>query len=371
MLKNYFEIDENETVRSFLKELSEKKNSQYIILEGEPKYFVDVRSIALKIKNSDEKLKNLKKPLSKVEGNEILDYVKHIIESGDRVIEINSGYFDFINALEYIIKQDYNFLNLPISDLKIKEIFALNSKDKISHARNLFLKNRINILPVIDDTKIVGEIRPIDLLVNELFSDKIGKANFYDSKKDQSLWDLPIENISNKKPHTIEHTLTIKDVITKMISKKLPSVIISSNDEIYGVISYKDIFKLVKKDQEIDTYNIEYNGVGDLYEDEFDLIQDMADKAMIKITKLSQYNHLKISFKTHGNTQGTHKKKFEIKALISHGNKVLNVEKEISRGTSDEEYNDRVNINWNTPQMVQEVLSILERKVKEEKRKNR
>ena len=371
MLKNYFEIDENKTVSSFLKDLNDKKNSQYIILEGEPKYFVDVRSIALKIKNIDEKLKNLKRPLSIIYAGEELDYLEHIIETGDRVIGVDNKYFDFIDALKLIIKNNYDFLNTNLSTLNKKEIFALNSEDKISHARNMFIKNRVNILPVIDETKIVGEIRPIDLLVNELFDTKIERTSYNSNNEIEKLWNLPVSNFSNKKPHKLDYNLTIADAVNKMIEKNLPSIIISDGEELYSIISYKDVFKLVKKNKELSKFNIEYNGISNLYDDELDLIKIMAEKTMLKITKISNYDNLKLSFKTYGNTEGTHKHKMGIKLLLSKGNKIINVDKEISKGTNDETYNDRVNINWNTPSMVQEALLILQNKVKNEKNKKR
>lgn len=370
MLKNYFEIDENTTVNAFLKDLSEKKNSQYIILDTVPKYFVDTRTVALKSQNQDEKLKNLKKPLSKSSGNTQEEYFLHLMASGDRVIETDEGFYDFVDALEFIKNSDFSFLTNLVSQTPLKEIYALNLNDKIAAARNLFLKHRVNILPVIEDKKIIGEVRPMDLLVNNLYSHDMDRGDFYDTKKKGSLWNLLIENLLNKKPLIVEQNQTYKFAIDLMIKKKVPSIIISDNEELFTVLSYNDIFKLAGKTLETSKYNVEYNGISELFEEELDLIKDMVEKSMDKIIKISNYDNIKISFKTHGNTQGTHKKKFQVKILLSHGNKILNIDKEVSRGTNDEESNDRVNQSWNTPQMVQESLSILESKVKEEKRKS-
>jgi hypothetical protein len=156
-----------------------------------------------------------------------------------------------------------------------------------------------------------------------------------------------------------------------MIKKKLPSLIITDNDKLYSVISYKDVFKLYKKDIEKYQYSIEYSGSSNLYDDDFDLIQDFAEKSIKKINKISNYDNLKISFKQIGEKEAGHQKKFSVKILLSEGNKTLHVEKEIVEGTSDELHNDKVKGKWNMPQTVQQTLSALEKKVLEEKRKNK
>lgn len=370
MLKNYFEINENETIMSFLKNLNDKKNTQYLILEGGTNAFVDIRTIAMKLHRSDEKLKSLKKPLSSSKSGHVADFFAQLVASGDRVIKVNDGYFDFLDGLKYILDKNFDFLENRLDLVSKKEIFALNLDDKISQARSLFIKNKINILPIIEGKKLIGELRPMDLLVNSLFTDNSNKKDYYNENYDSGVFNLPIENLGNNKPITLQVTSTFKDAVEKMIEKKLPSIIVILNDDLYTVVSYKDVFKNVLGENIVKNYMIEYNGVSDLYEDDLDLIEDLSEKTMKKISEISNYDLLKISFKTHGNTQGSHKKKSEINLVLSHGNKIIHIDKEILGGTSDELSNDKVKQRWNTPLMIQETLKILEKKVKEERRKS-
>lgn len=373
MQKNFFDIDENQTVGTFLKEVSDKKNMQYIILDTEPKSFVDVRTIALKMHQPNEKLKGLKKPLSESKGKNNSEHTQHLIETGDRIILTKDGYFDFLEAIDEILSKNFDFLEKPLNEISRKEIFALSENDKISNAKSFFVQKRVNLLPVIDKLKILGEVRTMDLLVSDLLNaDKNdNKANYYDDNYESSVWNLPISNIMNQRPLTVPHDAKIKNVLELMKNKKIPSLIVENNGNLHSVISYKDIFKLVKKDLETGEYTLEYNGSGNLYDDEFDLIQDFVEKSMKKITKLSDYNMLKIFFKIHGNTKGSHQKKFEVSLNLSCGNKVIHVDKEIVGGTSDEISNDKVKGKWNVPLTVQEALKVLEKKVLEEKRKNK
>lgn len=386
MLVNHIGIDENTIVGNFLKDVKEKKNMQYFILETTPRSFVDVRTISLKLHDLNEKFKALKKPITYSKGKNNDEYTLTLMESGERVIETADGYFDFLDALKHIRENGNNFLNIKIKELGgRKEIFALTPEDKISTARNLFVHKRVNILPVIENMEVVGEVRTFDLLATNLFlsesrrgthsnPDAFGRGTageFYTEKYKDSTINLPVENIINKRPIKISCEKTMADAIDIMIDKKIPSIIVTEGDSnLYSIVSYKDVFKLLRKDLEVEKYKIEYTGTSDLYPDEFDLIQDFTERTMKKISKMSKYNLLKVSLKSHGNTEGTHMRKFSVALVLSEGNRILHVDKEMVSGTTDEETNDRVRGKWNVPLLVQEALSNLEKQVKEEKRKN-
>jgi len=364
MLKNYYEINENESVGSFLKEVNDKKNSQYLILNTSPVSFIDIRTIALKAHSNLEKLKSLKKNITVSKSNEKKENLSLLIDSGDRVIKTNSDFFDFLDGLKLISESKYDFFLKSLADSASSEIFAVNEEDKISNARNYMINHKINLLPVIDKLKVIGEVRMIDFLVNNLFEKNSQNSNFKDARK---IYDLPISNLVNKKPITLDVSNTYLDAINLMIEKKLPSIIITRKEELYSVISYRDIFKLIKKDAFRKNYLIEYVGSSNIFPDELDLVNDYAQRTMDKISKISNYDLLKISFKVHGNKDGTHKKKLSVNLLLSKGNKVIHMDCEMVPGTSDEEHNDKKWGTWNVAQMVQESLFNLKKKVKSSK----
>jgi len=372
MLKNYFDVDENTEISSFLKNLDDKKNGHYVILKGEES-FVDIRTIALKAHLVNEKLKNLKKPLSTCIKCSEEDKFNQLVESGDRVIKIGKEkFYSFLDALNHILKNNNSFLKDKLSNTRRNEIFAINLNDKISDAKNLFIKKRVNLLPVVDEQlNILGELRPMDLLVSDLYITDSKKSDYYNENYDKPKLNLPVENLINKKPISLEVNLTYKDAIKKMIEKKLTSIIITNKDKLYTIISYKDIFRFALTSMIEDKYNIEYSGISDLFEDDFDLIQDLVDSTIKKIVKVSNYNHLKVAFKSHGNTEGGHKRKFSVNIVLSEGNSIIHVVKEIVGGTSDELSNDKIKQNWNTPLLVQDALKVLFRRVIEEKKKNK
>lgn len=374
MLTNYYKIEQESTVGNFLKEINDKKNSRYIILEDEKSY-IEFKEIALNVKDVNEKLKTLKRPLSYCDSNNNKDYLYHLIESGDLVIKTDSGLFDLNDAYSQIKEENFEFLENSIEEIDSRhEVFALNENDKISSAKTLFKEKKTNLLPVIENLKIIGELRPIDLLVNELFKSGNHEKSSYYTEKQDSVLNLPVSNIYNQKPLTICKTDKIKQALELMKDKSLPSVIVTQSNEdktIYSIFSYKDLFRLIREENQKDLYSLEIVGSKNLYEDEHELIDIYARRTMNKIVKLSDYDNLKITIKTIGNTTGTHLRKMDLKFLLSKGNHILTIEKEVHSSIVDENLNSHQKENWNIPKMAQEALKNLEKMVKNEFQKNK
>lgn len=357
MQRNYFEITPEASVASFLSEFSEKNNTNFIILSSQPKSFVDMRTLSLRAHNKDEKLQNLKQVLPKV--NSKGEAKLQLINSGAKVVEIQdeSNYYDIYDALKEILKSDEKFLSKTLKESSRNEIFALNSSDSIAHARSTFLKKRINLLPVIEGLKIIGEVRPFDLLISGLLTQTKEKKELFKESYTKDLEALPISNILNKKPLSLNSNQTYKDAISLMVEKKIPSVIVTYNEELYSIISYKDIFKEIQKNLNLKEFVIQYSKASELFEDEFDLVQEYVEKAMKKISSISSYDTLNVNFKAHGNVDGTHQKRYSLTLNLSSGNHTLHIDKEMQEG------------KWNLGLLVLDALQALEKKVKEEKKK--
>ena len=368
MLTNHYSIDEEKSVSAFLKEMNEKKNIHYIILDTNPKSLVDSRTLALKINNREEKLKTLKKTLPWTSATDKLEILNFLIESGESIVESQEGYFDFINALEEILNSNSEILKIKLNEIAPREIYALNSTDSIADAKRLFIQKKINILPVINNLEVIGEIRINDLLASKLF-EKNENKDYYSENHEKSVFNLGVENLMNSKPHLINFHSNLKEVIQLMIQKKLPSLIVTKENQVYSIVSFKDIFKIYKKNNQKQEFEINIIGEEILFEDELSLVRGFALKTMQKISKISHYKNLKISYKNHGNKDDSHMRKGEMKLTLDDGGKVLNVSKDISTGTSDEHFNNKVKTKWNLAKMTQEALKTLEQKVIDEKNK--
>lgn len=114
---------------------------------------------------------------------------------------------------------------------------------------------------------------------------------------------------------------------------------------------------------------IDISGGSNLFKDELTLIEKFANNFMKKVNRISDYNHLKISLKSMGNTSGTHLRKIDVRLMLSKGNKVLVHEKQISTGTSDELTNNKRHEDYNVPKLVKDTFRALEIKLKSQKNK--
>ena len=365
MLKNHYNVDENETVSSFLKEVKDKKNSNYIILDTQPTMYVNIRDIALKSHDMKEKLKTLKKHLPKIEETDKEAMVDFLINSGEQVVKVNEDYLDYVEALKFIQEKDFKFLDTRLDEDPKKQIYALNEDDKLSQARHLLIEHKINLLPVINESmEVVGEIRTIDLLVSNIYDREISKEYYNSERNHKTLLNTPITNLMNKNPLTLDSSQKVRDALKVMVEKKIPSLIVKREGKIYSVITYKDIFKYYNKVKQSDkNYSVEIIGTKELFEDEKALIRRFTEKTAKKIASRTPYNEIKLVFKTHGKEQSGHMKKGSITVNAYSGNKVITAQKEISPGTSDEEVNDKQKEDWNIPKLAQDALKTLEESV--------
>lgn len=368
MLTNYYNYDENKTVSSFLREVKEKKNFNYIVLDTQPKTFVDIRTLSLKTHNEDEKLKTLKKNLSVTNEKEKPELLNYLIKTGELVVEYPKGFFDFLEGLKEIKNQKPQFLKNSLQEIAKTEVYALNKEDKISTAKHIFTEHGLNLLPVInEELEVIGELRTKDLLTSGLY-DQHAK-DYYSEQSPISVVNTPVENIMYEKPLTIESHKKVKDAIDMLLEKQVPSIIITQDNQIYSIISYKEIFKMYQQETKQKEYSLEYVGFDNLFEDEAYFIKKIANKVASRISKTSPYNEIKLTFKVHGNKEESHLKKGEIICAAMAGKRIISVNKEISPGTSDEEFNDKKKEDWNIGKLTQQTLSVLEEKIAKENKK--
>ncbi len=350
MIKNYFDTDPDKTISFVLKKAGEKKHSNFIIVNTIPKSFVDINNLALSMKSEEEKIRNFIQTIPKQTNESETDT---LIKSGTRLILTKDDIiFDFVNALESIKN---SIENQKIASLPQKKINTLMIHHPISYAKSMLSKKKISILPVIDDnSNIIGEVRPIDLLLS------YSKEKIHHKTNDIN--QIKVLNIANKNPITIDMNLSIKSAIDTMIKKQLPSIIVSKNKTVlHSIITYKDILKIykhAKSSHSEKNKNIEFTKTDGLYPDEIEALNKYFKRIMNKISKISNYNLLKITTKELGAKElSGHKKKIEINIRLSSENNILKMKKEISQEQKGE---------WNPVRIIKKSLKSLTESVKKE-----
>lgn len=333
MAKNYYSVSSDIHIGKFLKNFNDKKLSNFILFDDEI-YFVDIPKLALRFKDSEEKIHNYQSKIYEIQTDSKEELITNFFESGQRVVKYNDKIYtfaDILNVLKEIIPQKE--LKKNIDEIEKKEIFALEEQDSISRAKTLFIEKGINLLPIVNSKlEILGEIRPIDLL---FLKDNQSGMNYYDKQKANKIDNLSALNIGNNRPLTLKKEQNILDLINLIITKSIPSVIIlDEKEQLYSVISYSDILKFYKDLLVQNTYKIEFVNSEEVEPSEFEQIKKYASKFMTKISKFSDYELLKIDFKTTKKTE-TDFKKFKVFVNLSKGNHVLNVSKD-TKNTKEE-----------------------------------
>ena len=126
--------------------------------------------------------------------------------------------------------------------------FVIGSKNNVSTARNMMIKNRIDHLPVIDENNnsLIGMITSTHIIKHQLPSERIGRGTMGISRKNTQL-DFPVKSIMSKDVVVADIEDNLLKIINTLIQTKSTYVILQSVDEIHGIITFGDILTLLKE----------------------------------------------------------------------------------------------------------------------------
>ena len=149
---------------------------------------------------------------------------------------------------------------ITAGDIMTKNVIVLNEEDDIKKASDIFLKYKINAIPVVNsDKKLCGIVSETDLVYQEsnlhiptLFT--IFDSIFYLGSSKHFKEDVnkitatKIKDIMNKDVFYAKKTEDIYDIATVMTDKKFYSIpIVNEGKEIVGVVSRYDIIKAMSQ----------------------------------------------------------------------------------------------------------------------------
>ena len=149
---------------------------------------------------------------------------------------------------------------ITAGDIMTKDVIVLNEEDDIKKASDIFLKYKINAIPVVNsDKKLCGIVSETDLVYQEsnlhiptLFT--IFDSIFYLGSSKHFKEDVnkitatKVKDIMNKDVFYAKETEDIYDLATVMADKKFYSIpIVNESKEIIGVVSRYDIIKAMSQ----------------------------------------------------------------------------------------------------------------------------
>ncbi|MHB1696884.1 MAG: CBS domain-containing protein [bacterium] len=148
------------------------------------------------------------------------------------------------------------------SDIMTKGVIVLNEEDEIKKASDIFLKNKINAIPIINsDNKLSGIVSETDLVYQESNLHIPTVFTIFDSifylesskhfKEDvDKITATKIKDIMNKDVFYVKGDEDIYSLATVMADKKFYSIpVVNDSMEIIGVVSRYDIIKAMSQEK--------------------------------------------------------------------------------------------------------------------------
>lgn len=152
-----------------------------------------------------------------------------------------------VKNLDEYMKNQKN-MKFPASAIMSGNPIVIGSKDKVSSARTIMRRRRIDHLPVIDNEKLSGIITSTDVMKTMLPSERIGRKTLgVDSGK--SRLDMSISGIINKQVITADITDKIRTVTDLMTTMNSTYCIMKVSEEVQGIIAYSDIISLLQEEK--------------------------------------------------------------------------------------------------------------------------
>jgi len=138
---------------------------------------------------------------------------------------------------------------LTVGDVMTPEPITVNVNKTLKDVANIFFKNRVRCLPVIDsDGKLVGDITENELLKYALPDYKSFIANLANIPEIESFEELlqqerveKVADFMNANPVVVEVNAPVIEAAAQMLFKKAEMVSVLENEKLVGVITKTDI----------------------------------------------------------------------------------------------------------------------------------
>ena len=144
---------------------------------------------------------------------------------------------------------------LKVKDIMTTEVITVSPETEIVQATNLLLENRINGVPVTDDTgKVVGILCQSDLiaqqkklpipsfftLLNGLIP-LISKKNI--EKQVQKIAAITVAQAMTPNPVTVQPDMDIEEVAALMVDRNFHSIPVVDEGELVGIVGKEDMLR--------------------------------------------------------------------------------------------------------------------------------
>lgn len=130
------------------------------------------------------------------------------------------------------------------SDIMTPSPIVISKIDKIASAKNIMKRRRIDHLPVLEDNRLVGMVTSKDIINVMLPTERIGRKSLgIDDTQDRL--NITISGILDKNIIASNSDDTLRSVTDLMVSQNSTYCVVTTVDEVQGIITYRDIINLL------------------------------------------------------------------------------------------------------------------------------
>lgn len=144
---------------------------------------------------------------------------------------------------------------IKAKDIMTRDIFSVSPDTEIVKAAKILLKNRINGLPVIDDSgKLVGIVCQSDLVAQQKSIPIPSVFTLLDSfvpltsikridKAVEKIAALTVKQAMTPNPATVVPETDIEDIAKLMVDQKYHTLPVMQGDKVVGIVGKEDVLK--------------------------------------------------------------------------------------------------------------------------------
>jgi CBS domain-containing protein len=125
--------------------------------------------------------------------------------------------------------------------------YSVSSDDSLTTARSLIRNLNLSRLPVLGkENRLEGMVDTLDMLKGIISKRRVSRGE--ESGEQIKTDDISIKSLMNKNPPKADADQSLKRVISTMIKEKTPTVVIMEGDSVRGIITPRDILKLIGRE---------------------------------------------------------------------------------------------------------------------------
>lgn len=148
-----------------------------------------------------------------------------------------------VNILGIISAMRENLPSLSADKIMTPHPITLEERDKISKARNLMRRRRIDHLPILSSGKLSGILTSTQLIAYLVPAEGVGKEAMLPEIGRRTA--VEVGSIMDRNPLTCKPDQDLRSIVSKIVERRSTYSLVTLWEEVQGIITLRDFMKLI------------------------------------------------------------------------------------------------------------------------------